>query len=288
MRVACGQFAPTKGKTEANLDRIAEIVHQSVAEGADFVVFPEASTSGYFLEGGVSAAALTPGWLASALGRRIREGRAWIAVGHYELGPDFQVYNSVTLLAPALDGAGQTLRAVHTHRKLFLPTYGVFDEERFVGRGDRVEVVDLEGNVPAALLICEDVWHSVLPMVAALKGAHVLVVPSASPGREFTTEEGIGNHASYRRIARTISQEHGVFVVNAQLVGFEGGKGLVGGSLVTDPFGRVLAEAPVGEEALLVADLDLDLVPIARAQTPMLSDLQTMWPRVKGLLNAVE
>lgn len=289
MRVALGQFAPTKGRTEANLDRIAELTTAAITEGADLVVFPEACTSGYFLEGGVTASALTPAHLSAELSRRLPDATPRIVVGHYEVGADFQIYNSATLLAPSK--GGESLRAVHTHRKLFLPTYGVFDEERFVGRGDRLDVVPLNEGLPTALLICEDVWHAVLPTIAALKGAHLMIVPSASPAREFTTEDGtshIGNHASFARIARTISQEHGVFVVNAQLVGFEGGKGLVGGSLITDPFGRIVAEAPIGKEALLLADLDLDLVAIARAQVPMLSDLQTMWPRLKDMMADIQ
>ena len=284
MRVACVQFSPTKGKTETNFDRIIELTRQAEEEGAELVVFPEACTSGYFLEGGVTSAALPVARLVKALSERHPEGTATLCVGHYELGPDAQIYNSATLLNPIV-GAYE---AALTHRKLFLPTYGVFDEERFVTRGHAVECVPLPDGSSASILICEDVWHSITPTIAALHGAKIILTPSASPAREFAPEGMIGNHDSYRRICRMISQEHGVFVVNAQLTGFEGGKGLVGGSIVTDPFGNVLVEGPIGEEALLIADLDFDLVPIARAQAPMLADLQTMWPRVKALVAEID
>ncbi len=242
MRVACVQFSPSKGKTEANLDRIIELTQQAEVEGAELVVFPEACTSGYFLEGGVTHAALTASALAEELSKRHPNGTATLCVGHYELGPDAQVYNSATLLSA--EGTGYV--AAHTHRKLFLPTYGVFDEERFVSRGHVIETTDLKG-ISTAILVCEDVWHSVTPMIAAIKGAKLILTPAASPAREFASEGMIGNHDSYRRICRAISQEHGIFVVNAQLTGFEGGKGLVGGSMITDPFGRLLAEGPLGE-----------------------------------------
>ena len=283
MRVAAVQFPPSKGKTESNLDRIVELTKQAEEEGAELVVFPEACTSGYFLEGGVSHAALSARDLVQGIGDRHPKGTASLCVGHYELGEDAQIYNSATLLHPAESGG---YLWDHTHRKMFLPTYGVFDEERFVTRGHVLETAELndEDSTSAAILVCEDVWHSVTPMIAALKGAKVILTPSASPAREFSPEGQIGNHDSYRRILRAISQEHGVFTVNAQLTGFEGGKGLVGGSIITDPFGRVLAEGPIGEEAMILADLDFDLVPIARAQAPMLADLQTMWPRIKDLV----
>ncbi|MER3496587.1 MAG: hypothetical protein C4320_07305, partial [Armatimonadota bacterium] len=134
------------------------------------------------------------------------------------------------------------------------------------------------------LFICEDIWHSVLPTFAAMQGATLLIVPSASPARGFAGEK-VQNHTTYRRICEGVSSEHGVFIINAQLVGFEGGKGFVGGSVITNPFGEVIAEGPVGEEAIILADLDSDLVAIARAQTPLLSDKKTMWPRLLGIAN---
>ena len=85
----------------------------------------------------------------------------------------------------------------------------------------------------------------------------------------------IGNLDRYRRMVRAFSEEHGVFGVNCQLNGFEGGKGFVGGSAIFDPFGNLIAESPVMEDHLLVADLDLDLIEIARQNTPLLADLKS-------------
>jgi NAD+ synthetase len=168
---------------------------------------------------------------------------------------------------------------------VFLPTYGVFDEERFVDRGqDGVRSFETSWGGKAAILICEDAWHSLAATVAALEGAQLVIVPSASPARglgEVEDCEGESLPASvvrWERIVRGIAEEHGVFVALANLVGFEGGKGFPGASAVVDPTGRVLARGPLFEEALLTADIDLDSLTTARSDSPLLADLQSALP----------
>jgi predicted amidohydrolase len=279
-QVAVAQFAPAKAEIDRNLDTIAEIVVQAQDEGAELVVFPETSTSGYFLEGGVIEAALGAGELAARLGERLR-GRLHrpidAVVGFYESEAG-TLYNS----AAYFEFEPSDARVLRVYRKFFLPTYGVFDEERFVTRGRDLGVFDTRlGRV--GILICEDAWHSILPTLCAVNGAQVLLVPSASPARGFWGED-IENHDRYRRLFRAMSEEHGVFCVNAQLCGFEGGKGFVGGSMVVDPYGHFAVEAPLSEEYLAMAEIDLDLVTLARNQTPLISDLQTTWQEIKRLV----
>ena len=283
LRVAVGQFAPEKAEVERNLDTIAEAMRQAVAEAADLLVLPEAATTGYFLEGGVLEAALSSDQLASKLSSRVGrlERELWTVVGFYE-NSDGRLTNSAALLRA--EGAGVEVRGVY--RKFFLPTYGVFDEERFVSRGRELGVFETPWG-KLGILICEDVWHSILPTLNAAAGAQILAVPAASPARGFTGEH-IANHDRYRRLFRAISEEHGLFCVNAQLCGFEGGKGFVGGSVVVDPFGNTLAEAPVADPAMVVADLDLATVAIARAQSPLLADLQSAWGDVRRLVHEID
>ncbi len=279
-RVACAQFAPMKAETGRNLDTIAEISRQASGEGADLVLFPETSTAGYFLEGGVLEASLTKEKLAYELWGRLKDGLDRpidIALGFYEIA-DGILYNSAAYLEFTPDG----VRINGVYRKIFLPTYGVFDEERFVSRGRDLAIIETRfGRL--ALLICEDIWHSVMPMLCAVRGAQMLLVPAASPARGFSGAE-IENHERYRRLFRAVSEEHAVYVINSQLIGFEGGKGFIGGSMVVDPFGKVIAEAPIAEPQLLIADIDLDLVGIARAQSPLLSDLKGQWEEVRRLV----
>lgn len=282
--VGCAQFAPRKAEVAINLDTLADRVVQASREGCDLVVFPETATSGYFLEGGVLESALAPGTLLEELYRRLRgclQSPIDAVVGFYEKA-DGHLYNSAAYLELGLEGG----RVLHVYRKFFLPTYGVFDEERFVSRGRDLGVFDTRfGRV--GMLICEDVWHSILPTLTALSGAQVLIVPSASPARGFSGDD-IENHDRYRRMMRAVSEEHGIYSLNVQLCGFEGGKGFIGGSLVIDPWGRVVGESPVVEEHLLVAEMDLDLIAVARAGSPLLGDLRSAWSDIKRLVVAID
>lgn len=273
--VAVAQFTPKKADVSANLDRIAELVEQASDEGADLVVFAESIVSAYFLEGGVAEVAMSGSELLDALVKRCKR-RVDVCLGFYE-AEGGNLYNSAAYLE-----LGEAPRLVHVYRKFFLPTYGVFDEERFVSRGHEIGVFDTRlGRM--AILICEDVWHSILSAIAAVRGAQVVLVPSASPARGFAGEK-IGNLERYERMLTAISDEHGVYCVNAQLCGFEGGKGFVGGSMVTDPFGRVSAQAPIAEDHVLLATVDLDLVEIARSQLPLTSDLQSAWGDIQRIV----
>jgi len=198
-------------------------------------------------------------------------------LGFYE-NNDGTLYNSAAYIEISTNGP----RLVGIYRKFFLPTYGVFDEERFVSRGRELGVFDTRlGKI--AVLICEDVWHGVLPMLCAVNGAQLILVPAASPGRGFSGPE-VENHDRYHRLFRGIAEEHGLFCASAQLCGFEGGKGFIGGSMVIDPFGKVLAEAPVAKDNLLIAEIDPYLVAVSRAQSPLLSDLQSVWEDVRRLV----
>jgi N-carbamoylputrescine amidase len=278
-QLGCAQFAPEKAEIEKNLDRISEIVLQAQAEEVDLLLLPETSTSGYFLEGGVLEAAITKNQLIEKLSSRLRkkiERPIDIALGFYQ-SEEGNLYNSAAYVELHPDG----VRLVGVYQKFFLPTYGVFDEERFVTRGRNLCILDTRFG-KLSLLICEDVWHGVMPTLCAVNGAQVILVPAASPARGFAGPQ-IENLDRYRRLFQAISEEHGVYCANCQLCGFEGGKGFVGGSMVVDPTGRVVAEAPVADEALMVTEIDLELVAIARAQSPLISDLQSGWEEVRRL-----
>lgn len=285
MAVSVGivQFSPEKGQLEKNLDRIAEHLIQCAEEGIQLTVFPETSTTGYFLEGGVVELAISAEALTQKLQERV-EGKLKspieFALGFYEvLGGN--IYNSSAFLR----FNGSRIQCLKTYQKFFLPTYGVFDEDRFVSKGTDLCVLDTSVG-KTSMMICEDVWHSILPTINAVAGATAMIIPSASPARGFRSEH-IENHERYQRLVRAISEEHGVYTFLAQLVGHEGGKGFVGGSMICDPLGRVLVEAPVGVEAIITANIDLELVAIARAQTPLISDLQSSWHNILKIANQI-
>jgi predicted amidohydrolase len=268
---AAVQIAPFKGDYSGNVDRVADAIRQTSNSGADLAVFPEAALSGYFLEGGVSDVAVTAQQLAGDLHERLSDLSSPIdaIIGFYEKSGG-NIYNSAAHIEFEKDGP----KVLHVHHKFFLPTYGVFDEERFVARGRDISAYDTRFG-RFATLICEDVWHTVTPMIAALKGARVIAAIAASPARDFSGKT-IGNLETYRKLVTAFAEEHGVWAINSMLVGFEGGKGFTGGSIIADPFGRVVAEGPIGEEHILIGKVDLELIDIARAKSPLIADLESV------------
>src|SRR5216117_3099610 len=292
LRLAIAQIRPTKGEYAANLQRIGGVLAQvaKLDPPVDLVAFPEAATSGYFVEGGVREVAVTAGTLFRDLVEQHQAAHAPpldVAVGFYEVFQN-RFYNSC-LYASLGDATPRNASPgiLHVHRKVFLPTYGVFDEERFVERGREIHAFDTRSG-RAAILICEDAWHSIGGTIAALEGAQLILVPSASPARGTgMDEEGTRLPASvvrWERILRTMAEEHGVYVAYSSLVGFEGGKGFPGGSVVVGPGGQIVLRGPLFEEAVLTYDIDLDELTRARADAPLLADLEVNLPHlVKSL-----
>ncbi|MEN2982378.1 MAG: nitrilase-related carbon-nitrogen hydrolase [Thermus sp.] len=284
-RHALLQFRPEKARLRENLSRLAEHLKALRPHAPEVVVLPEAALTGYFLQGGVRELALTRFELLELLSG-VYQQAGWedlglldLVVGFYERD-EGAYYNSAAYLE-------LPHRIVHVHRKVFLPTYGVFDEERYLARGRRVEAFPTRFG-RAAILICEDFWHSVTAAIAALDGAEVIYVPSASPARGFQGERP-ENVERWRTLARAVAAEHGLYVILASLVGFEAGKGMSGGSLVVGPEGRILAEAPLFEEAALLFHLDRERIPPVRYDSPLLSDLEAglplLLPDLKRVLN---
>jgi predicted amidohydrolase len=279
IELAAAQIRPRKADYEANLSAVGDVIEQLDNERSevDLLVLPETVLSGYFLEGGVrelarSADQVFTDLLRTYRGRVKRAGAALdIAIGFYELA-DGQFYNSgLYATLTSADNHDVVPRIIHVHRKFFLPTYGVFDEKRFVSRGRVIQAFDTRLG-RTALLICEDAWHSVTATLAALQGAQMMIVLSASPGREFGGKT-IGNLERWDVLLKGIAEEHGVFVIYAGLVGFEGGKGFTGSSRVVDPWGRTLVRAPATEPYIVRAQAHFDDVAVARGVTPLLADL---------------
>jgi N-carbamoylputrescine amidase len=275
LRVAMVQTKPLKGRYAKNLRDAGDAFAQLVDDPPDLVVLPEAALTGYFLEGAVYDLALPAAAFAADVARVWREaggGRADIVAGFFE-NDGGTYYNS----AIYLEVEPKVERIVHVHRKMFLPTYGVFDEERFLSRGHRLGVFETRfGRI--AVVVCEDAWHAIVPTIAAVKGARIVIVPSASPGRGIEGDGELESVALWREMLRLAAMEHGIFVIYAGLTGFEGGKGMTGSSCVIDPRGSVLVQGPVAEACIVRADLDLREIDLARASLPLLGDLEAALP----------
>jgi NAD+ synthetase len=285
IHLALAQFKPAKGDYAANLKRLGEVFAQvdAMRPRPQVLHLPETALTGYFVEGGVRDLAVTAGTLARDLQGAWRDATNGLSsldvvVGFYEI---FQntLFNSAMYVT--LGPEGPDVR--HVHRKVFLPTYGLFDEERFVERGHEFHAFDTSWG-RAAILVCEDAWHSLSGTLAALDGAQVIFVSSAAPARgAWPREDAIPGPASvarWERLIRDIAEEHGIFVSFANLAGSEGGKIFSGASLISGPKGDVRIRAPLWEEALIVLPLDLADLTRARADMPLLADLRTAMPHL--------
>jgi N-carbamoylputrescine amidase len=277
--IALVQFKPRKGDLAGNLATLRSIFAQLIAGPGtppDLIVLPEAALTGYFLEGAVYELSYSADDFAAKLDVEWRAAGGTTAVdivcGFYE-NRDGTYHNSA-LYATIGDGPA---RVVHVHRKMFLPTYGVFDEERFLSRGRQLGVFPTPFGT-AAILICEDAWHSIMPTIAALKGARMIIIPSASPGRGLAGSGMLESVERWRETTTLMASEHGVYVLYAGLTGFEGGKGMSGSSCIVSPRGEILESLDELTVAILRASLDGAEVDLARATLPLLGDLSAVLP----------
>ena len=263
LRIAPAQTEPILGDLEANVSRHLSWARKGIASGADLIVFPELSLTGYLLQDLVADVALPlrrPGPIRPLLemSRRIP-----MVVGLVEESPGHRFHNSALFLAGG--------RVLHVHRKVYLPTYGLFDEGRFFAAGDRF------GAFPTpfgrmGLLICEDFWHPSSALVLAQDGADTILVLSAGPTEGIDRRRGLIGQATWRGLAKVTAQMQTVFVAYVNRVGFEDGVNFAGGSCVFDPLGECLADGPLLEDGLVVCDLERSALRRARTLYPLLRD----------------
>ncbi|HEY4307271.1 MAG TPA: NAD+ synthase [Gemmatimonadaceae bacterium] len=292
VHLALVQLKPRKGDYNGNVQRLKPVFAQldALSPRPTIACFAESALTGYFLEGGVRDNAMTAGTLAADLDAVYRDalpnGRPLdVTLGFYEIWNN-KLYNSAMYVTLG-DGEPQVR---HVHRKVFLPTYGLFDEERFVERGREVRAFDTAWG-RAAMIVCEDAWHSMTATIAALDGAQLIFVCSAPPARGIAPKNdgvpGPGSVSRWDRLGRDIAEEHGVYVALTNLVGSEGGKLFPGGSFVAGPKGEVRGRAPLWNDAILSVSVDLDDVTRARADMPLIADLETMMPHLSSSIDAV-
>lgn len=261
-RLAVAQIAPTLGDLEKNLTLHEKMARQAIEQSANLLVFPELSLTGYFLKDQVPSVALRAD---SPLLQCFRElsSRVAMVLGFVEEAPGHRFYNAATYLE------GGEIR--HIHRKVYLPTYGIFDEARYLAAGDRIRAFDTAlGRM--AILICEDLWHPAAPAIAAWDGAEILICPSASPGRGLGQAEPFQNATTWERTLRTCGDLLTSYLVYANRVGYEDGACFWGGSEVVTPGGEPLAKARYLEEDLLLAEMDPGCLRRARVANPLLRD----------------
>jgi predicted amidohydrolase len=261
-RVALAQIAPRLGDVDANLEIHLARTRSALEDNADLVVFPELSLTGYHLADQVPEVALTRD--SEPLRRLQHESREIdIVVGFVEDAPGHRFYNTAAYLSQG--------RALHFHRKLYLPTYGMFQEGREFAAGQVLRTFETDRG-PTGMLICEDLWHPTSAWLLSQQGAEVVIAIGNGPTRGTRPGSGITSIGVWRELLRTNAQFQTSFFVFVNRVGCEDGLSFGGGSMVADPFGRITAELPALDEALVVADLPAEALRRARATYPLLRD----------------
>ncbi len=265
IRVSLAQIAPRLGVLDENLARHRSLLAEARAGGADLVVFPELGLTGYQLQDLAAEVAM------SADDPRLAELAALAidfsaVVSFVEESTDHRLFIAAALLE---DGVVR-----HIHRKLYLPTYGLFDERRFFAAGDQLRAVPSRLGVGVGLGVCEDFWHLSVPQVLALDGAQILINVSSSPGRDLaaTHEVGLGTATSWRTLMRTYAQLTTSFVVFCNRVGVDESISFWGGSEVIDPTGAAVLSAPLYDEGLFTVDISVADIRRERIGLPLLRD----------------
>jgi predicted amidohydrolase len=265
LRIALAQLAPRLGLLDENLARHRELLGNARSGGADLVVFPELGLTGYQLQDLAAEVAMRaddPRLLALAA----ETAGMSAVVSFVEESSDHRLFISAALME---DGEVQFV-----HRKLFLPTYGLFDERRFFAAGDRLRAVDSRLGIRLGLAVCEDFWHLAVPETLALDGAQILINVSSSPGRDLAAlhEVGLGTAASWRNLMRTYAQLTTSFVIFCNRVGVDETISFWGGSEVIAPSGDAIFTAPLFDEGLHFVDIEPGDVRRERIGLPLLRD----------------
>ena len=292
IQLATAQFAPLKGEYAANIGRVGDMLARLMVLPSPprIVHLPEATPTGYFVEGAVRELAVTAGTLArdlhaSYLAAVPAAPRVEVVIGFYELWRH-NLYNSA--MCVRLGGDEPIVR--HVHRKNFLPTYGLFDEERFVERGQHVRAFDTPWG-RCGVLVCEDAWHPITSTLLALDGAQMIFLCAAAPARgAWPRDDGVPGPASvarWERLVREIASTYGVFVSLSNLAVSEGGRYFPGASMVADPRGDVRLRGPLWREAILSLPVDLDDITAARTDVPLLADLRVGLPPLLDSLDRI-
>jgi NAD+ synthase (glutamine-hydrolysing) len=269
--IALAQFYPRLGDVAANLAAHLTTIDGAAAAGAGLVVFPELSLTGYFLKDQVPEVALTiDSSEVGALRDASRERGVDIVAGLILESGEHRFHNAALYISGG--------EVVHVHRKVYLPTYGLFDEQRYVAPGDRFRAFDVslggrtERRWRVGILICEDLWHPSAAALLARQGVDLIICPSASPGRGVLQGDAVGTASSYDVMTRTYAQLFTTYLLYCNRAGFEDGVGFWGGSRVVDPVGSVVAEIHGAQESVLFHSLERSAVRRARVAYPLLRD----------------
>jgi NAD+ synthase (glutamine-hydrolysing) len=264
LNLALAQISTKLGDLKANLEKHLSLAKQARQDEVDLLVFPELSMTGYVLQDLVPSVSCRPDPEDPFFKPLLKASRDIdLVVGFVDEDSRRRFYIASAYLSQG--------RVVHVHHKVYLPTYGLFDEGRFFAPGNAVRAFDTRFG-RFGMLICEDFWHASPPYLLWQDGADLLLFSSASPGRGLNGEPKLESSSWVEHINRAYASLFTTFVAHANRTGFEDGLNFWGGSTLFDPNGKLMAQAPYFEEALTTAEIDLNQLHRTRARLPLLRD----------------
>lgn len=264
LKIALAQINTRLGDVNANLEKHLELVHQAREKNVDLLVFPELSLTGYVLQDLVPGVACSPDGDDPVFRQLLAASNEIdLMVGFVEEDQRHRFYIASAYLSQG--------KVVHVHHKVYLPTYGLFDEGRFFAPGNSVRAFDTRFG-RFGMLICEDFWHASPPYLLWLDGADLLLLASASPGRGLNGEPKLESSAWVEHTNRAYAGLFTIFVAHSNRTGFEDGLNFWGGSTVFDPNGKLVVQGPYFEEAMPMTEIDLNQLHRTRAGLPLLRD----------------
>jgi predicted amidohydrolase len=258
-RVALAQISCKRGDKTANLKKIEKTATNAKKQGADLVIFPELSVTGYTMRDQLYELAETiPGPSTNIITNVARKAGIHIVSGIPELSEKTQatIYNTAVLTGPH--------GLIGKYRKMYLPTHSVFEEKRYFRSGYEAVALDTDiGKI--GLIICYDIFFPEVSRLARLKGARLIVCISASPAIRRLFFETL-------TVARAI--ENTAFLAYVNLVGIEDGLQFWGGSRLIGPQGKLLAKAKYDQEDVVIGQVDYADMRSIETFVPALRDLR--------------
>ena len=264
LTLGLAQINTKLGRVTDNLKKHLAYIEAAKNQQANLVVFPELSLTGYVLQDLASTVSIRANQDCEPFATMLAASKAIDIIFSFVEEDQRNRF----FISSAYLNKGTVL---HIHRKVYLPTYGMFDEGRFFAAGDSIRAFDTPyGRV--GMLICEDFWHASPPYLLWLDGADVFFLLSASPGRGIGNEKEMETSYWVDHINQAYASLFTAFVVHTNRVGYEDGLHFWGGSSVYDPNGKLLSRAIEPEESLTIVDIDLNQLHRTRARLPLLRD----------------
>jgi predicted amidohydrolase len=262
LKIALAQISSKLTNIGENLDKHLQYIEMAINEKSDIILFPELSLTGYSLKDAVFDVAMS---VSDSRLKPLYEASEKISIclGIVELTDNFEAKNTNLFLEKG--------KLIARHRKVYLPTYGVYEEKRYFTPGNRFRAFDSH-NGRLGMMICEDMWHPSSSSILTLDGALILFVNSAGILRGVHQKDKPENIQIWENLNKTTAHLFTSYLVFCNRIGSEDGLMFWGGSEIIDPHGKVVAKAPYFEEHLLVSEIDELKLKHARVHNTYLSD----------------